>query len=184
MLAKISRSGGPGGRLPVSWPRNTGQIPIYYAHNLTQQPESAQGFTSRYWDAATSPLYPFGYGLSYTRFAYSNLRVSQPAVKVGQTVEVSVDVENSGGRAGDEVVQLYIHQQAGGASRPVRELKGFQRVALAPGEKKTVRFTLAKAEMSYWSPREKVWVQEPAAFDIWAGGDSTTTIHTTLQVSQ
>ena len=174
----------PGGKLPVTWPRNAGQIPIYYAHNLTQQPESSPRFTSRYWDVATSPLYPFGYGLSYTKFAYSNLRVSQQQAKVGQTVEVSVDVENTGGRAGDEVAQLYIHQQAGSASRPVRELKGFQRVALAPGETKTVRFTLGKAEMTYWSPQEKAWVQEPATFDVWVGGDSTATMHATLQVSQ
>jgi beta-glucosidase len=174
----------PGGKLPVTWPRTTGQIPIYYAHNLTHQPESAKGFTSRYWDAPTSPLYPFGYGLSYTTFAYANLRVSQPTAKLGQTVEVSVDVENTGGRAGEEVAQLYIHQQAGSASRPVRELKGFERVALAQGEKKTVRFTLGKAELTYWSPQEKAWVQEPATFDVWVGGDSTATLHTTLRVDQ
>jgi len=172
----------PGGKLPVTWPRSSGQIPIYYAHNLTQKPETAKDFTSRYWDMPTSPLYPFGYGLSYTTFAYSNLRVSKAQAKVGESVEVLVDVENTGRRAGEEVVQLYIHQRSGGAARPVRELKGFERVALASGEKKTVRFTLGKAELTYWSSAVKGWVQEPATFDVWAGGDSTATLATTFRV--
>src|SRR6185369_14413155 len=132
----------PGGKLPLTWPRNAGQIPIYYAHNLTQEPEAGKNFTSRYWDISTSPLYPFGYGLSYTTFSFSNLRVSKPEMKVGESVEVLVDVENTGRRAGDEVAQLYIHQRYGSSSRPVRELKGFERVAVAPGQKRTVRFTL------------------------------------------
>ena len=172
----------PGGKLPVTWPRSSGQIPIYYAHHLTQQPEGATGFTSRYWDMPTSPLYPFGYGLSYTTFAYSNLRVSRTEAKVGESIEVSVDVENTGRRAGDEVAQLYIHQRSGSASRPVRELKGFERITLAPGEKKTVRFPLGKAELTYWSSAVKGWVQEPATFDVWAGGDSSATLTTTFRV--
>lgn len=172
----------PGGKLPVTWPRSSGQIPIYYAHNLTQQPETAKDFTSRYWDLPTSPLYPFGYGLSYTTFAYSNLRVSKAEVKVSERFEVSVDVENTGRRSGEEVAQLYIHQRFGSASRPVRELKGFERVALAPGEKKTVRFTLGKSELTYWSSAVKGWVQEPATFDVWAGGDSAATLTTTFRV--
>ena len=172
----------PGGKLPITWPRSSGQIPIYYAHNLTQQPETARDFTSRYWDMPTSPLYPFGYGLSYTTFAYSNLRVSKAEAKVSESVEVSVDVENTGRKAGEEVAQLYIHQRAGSASRPVRELKGFERIALAPGEKKTVRFKLGKSELTYWSSAVKGWVQEPATFDVWAGGDSTATLTTTFRV--
>lgn len=172
----------PGGKLPITWPRSSGQIPIYYAHNLTQQPETAKDFTSRYWDMPTSPLYPFGYGLSYTTFAYSNLRLSKAEAKVSESVEVSVDVENTGRRAGEEVAQLYIHQRSGSASRPVRELKGFERIALAPGEKKTVRFTLGKSELTYWSSAVKGWVQEPATFDVWAGGDSTAKLTTTFRV--
>ena len=172
----------PGGKLPVTWPRSSGQIPIYYAHHLTQQPETAQGFTSRYWDMPTSPLYPFGYGLSYTTFAYSNLRVSKAEPKIGENLEVSVDVQNTGRRAGEEVAQLYIHQRSGSASRPVRELKGFERIAIAPGEKKTVRFTLGKPELTYWSSAVKGWVQEPATFDVWAGGDSAATLTTTFRV--
>ena len=170
----------PGGKLPVTWPRSSGQIPIYYAHNITQKPETAKDFTSRYWDMPTSPLYPFGYGLSYTTFAYSNLRVS----KAGESVEVLADVENTGRQAGEEVVQLYIHQRSGSASRPVRELKGFERIALARGEKKTVRFTLGKAELTYWSSAVKGWVQEPATFDVWTGGDSTATLTTTFRVGK
>jgi beta-glucosidase len=172
----------PGGKLPVTWPRSAGQIPIYYAHNLTQEPEAKKNFTSRYWDIPTSPLYPFGYGLSYTTFSFSNLRVNKPEMKVGESTEVSVDVENTGRRAGDEVAQLYIHQRYGSASRPVRELKGFERVALAPGEKRTVRFTLGRSELTYWSGAVKDWVQEPAVFDLWVGADSTAPLTTTLRV--
>jgi beta-glucosidase len=95
-----------------------------------------------------------------------------------------VDVENTGPRAGDEVAQLYIHQRAGSASRPVRELKGFERVALAPGEKKTVRFRLGKEELTYWSSAAKAWVQDAAAFDVWAGGDSTAPLATTFRVTR
>jgi len=172
----------PGGKLPITWPRNAGQIPIYYAHNLTQHPESAPDFKSRYWDIPTSPLYPFGYGLSYATFAYSNLRVNKPEAKLGEALEVSVDVENTGRRPGEEVAQVYIHQRAGSASRPVRELKGFERIALAPGEKRTVRFTLGRPELTYWSAAAKTWVLEPATFDLWAGGDSNASLATTFRV--
>ena len=172
----------PGGKLPVSWPRSVGQEPLYYDHNLTHLPETSPRFTSRYWDEASSPLYPFGYGLSYTTFAFSNLRLSAPQVRVGEPLQVSVDVRNTGARAGDEVVQLYIHQEAGSASRPARELKGFERVRLAPGEKKTVRFTLGRNELSFWSPQAKQWVEEAEPFDLWAGGDSTATLHASFNV--
>jgi beta-glucosidase len=173
----------PGGKLPVTFPRSVGQVPIYYAHNLTHQPETSPGFKSRYWDDLSSPLYPFGYGLSYTQFAFSNLQLSQPQVKLGQELKISVDVENTGDRAGDEVVQLYIHQRAGSASRPVRQLKGFERIALTPGEKKTVHFALGKEELSFWSTQEKKWLEEPENFDLWVGADSTATLHTSFKVN-
>jgi beta-glucosidase len=172
----------PGGKLPVTWPRSAGQIPIHYAHNLTQEPETKKTFTSRYWDIPTSPLYPFGHGLSYTTFSFSNLRVSKPEIKLGESTEVLVDVENTGRRAGDEVAQLYIHQRYGSASRPVRELKGFERITLAPGEKRTVRFTLGKSELTYWSGASKAWVQEPSVFDVWVGTDATATLATTVRL--
>jgi beta-glucosidase len=172
----------PGGKLPVSWPRSVGQVPVYYAHNLTQEPDTAPNFESRYWDAPSSPLYPFGYGLSYTKFAFSNLALSQSEVKVGGKFTVSVDVQNTGNRAGDEVVQLYIHQRAGSASRPERQLKGFERITLAPGEKKTVQFTLGPNELRYWSPQERRWVEEAENFDVWVGQDSTAKLHGTFKV--
>jgi beta-glucosidase len=174
----------PVGKLPITWPRSSGQIPIYYARNLTQEPENKPGFKSRYWDISTSPLYPFGYGLSYTSFSYSNLRVSKATAKLGEPVDVSVDVENTGRRAGEEVAQLYIHQRSGSASRPVRELKGFERVVLAPGEKKTVRFSLGKPELTYWSAATRGWVQDTATFEVWIGGDSTATLQTQFQITR
>ncbi len=162
----------PGGKLPVTFPRTVGQVPIYYAHTLTHQPENAPGFTSRYWDEKTSPLYPFGYGLSYTTFDVSNLKVKN------QTV--SADVKNTGTRTGDEVVQLYIHQRAGRASRPVRLLKGFERVTLAAGETKTVHFTLTDDDLSYWSAADRKFVRDPGDFDIWVGSDSSAQLHGVL----
>ena len=172
----------PGGKLPITWPRNGGQIPIYYAHNLTQAPETDPKFTSRYWDLPTSPQYPFGYGLSYTTFSYSNVKVSNANPKIGESVDVTADVQNSGSRAGDTVAQLYIHQQAGSASRPVRQLKGFERITLAPGEKKTVHFSLGKDELSYWSPSLRKWVEEPEQFDLWVGEDSTAKLHSAFKL--
>ncbi|MEJ2008154.1 MAG: beta-glucosidase BglX [Acidobacteriota bacterium] len=172
----------PGGKLPIDWPRGVGQVPVYYAHNLTQMPDTAPGFKSRYWDGLSSPLYPFGYGLSYTKFAVTHLVLDRNEVKIGEKLGVSVDVQNIGHVAGDEVVQLYIHQRAGSASRPERQLKGFERITLAPGEKKTVHFTLGRNELSFWSPQDKKWVEEPENFDVWVGEDSTAKLHGTFKV--
>jgi beta-glucosidase len=170
----------PGGKLPFTWPRDAGQIPIYYAHNTTQAPEN-QG--KRYWDEESTPLYPFGYGLSYSKFSFSNLKLSRTEIKAGETIDVSVDVENTGGATADEVTQLYIHQQYGSTSRPVRELKGFERLTLAGHEKKTVHFSLGNDELTYWSTATKSWVEEPAAFDVWAGGDSTAQLHANFTIA-
>jgi beta-glucosidase len=172
----------PSGHLPVSWPRSTGQLPLYYNHNLTQNPETNPDFKSRYWDISSLPLYPFGYGLSYTTFSFDNLKVT-PTAQTGKTIEVSTDVTNNGSRAGDAVVQLYIHQRAGSASRPIRQLKGFERVALEPGAKQTIHFTLGKDELQFWSPAEKKWVVEPEHFDLWVGQDSTATLHGEFQLT-
>ena len=174
----------PGGKLPISWPRTAGQEPIYYNHNLTHDPESSPRFTSRYWDLSTKPLYPFGFGLSYSTFKYANLRLSNDHMKSEQGTEVMVDVTNTGSVAGDTVAQVYIHQRAGSASRPVRELKGFRRIALKPGETQTLKFPLGKNELSFWSPQTKVWAVEPGAFDVWAGDDSTATLHSDLVVTE
>lgn len=173
----------PSGHLPVSWPRSSGQLPLYYSHNLTQAPETAPDFKSRYWDIASTPLYPFGYGLSYTTFAFENLKVT-PSAKVGGKIDVTADVTNSGTRAGDTVVQLYIHQRAGSASRPVRQLKGFERVSLEPGAKRTVHFTLGNDELQFWSPSLKKWVVEPEQFDVWVGGDSKADLHAEFRLTE
>jgi beta-glucosidase len=172
----------PGGKLPVSWPAVAGQEPLYYNHTRTHSPEDEAGFTSRYWDVDSKPLYPFGYGLSYSTFEFTNLRLSKTSIRPGEATEVAVDVKNTGAVAGDAVTQIYIHQQSGSASRPVRELKGFRRVALKPGETQTLRFPLGKEELEFWSPQTKQWAVEPSAFDVWAGGDSTATLHAALRV--
>ena len=174
----------PAGHLTVTWPRSSGQEPLYYNHNLTQRPEDAPDFTSRYWDVKSTPLYPFGYGLSYTTFSFDNLKVNQSEAKVGSTLDVSVDVTNSGSRAGDEVVQLYIHQRAGSASRPVRQLKGFQRINLAAGAKQTIHFKLGPDELQYWSPATKKWVVEAEQFDIWVGDNSQAQLHSEFRLTQ
>jgi beta-glucosidase len=174
----------PGGKLPVSWPRTAGTEPLYYNHNLTHDPEDRPGFASRYWDIDSKPLYPFGYGLSYTSFKFANLQLSKSSIGANGATEVSVDVTNTGSVAGDAVAQVYIHQQAGSASRPVRELKGFRRVALAPGETQTLKFPLGKEELQFWSPQTKVWAVEPGKFDVWAGDDSTASLKAELTVTQ
>jgi beta-glucosidase len=174
----------PGGKLPVSWPRSAGEEPLYYNHNLTHEPEYRPTFTSRYWDISSKPLYLFGYGLSYTSFRFDNLRLSKASMKAGEATEVSVDVTNTGSVAGDAVAQVYIHQRFGSASRPVRELKGFRRVALKPGETQTLKFTLGKDELQFWSPQTKVLAVEPSIFDVWAGDDSAATLHAELAVSK
>jgi len=155
----------PGGKLPFTWPRSEGQIPINYSHNTTQAPEE-QG--KRYWAEESTPLYPFGFGLSYSKFSFSNLKVA------GRIV--TAQVENTGTVAADEVAQLYIHQKYGGASRPVRELKGFERVTHAPHERKTVGFEVKDDDLKYWSAAKKAWVLESSMFDVWVGADSTATL--------
>lgn len=172
----------PGGKLPVCFPCSGSHAPLYYARTLTHLPENSGRYVSRYWDSPTTPLYPFGFGLSYTTFAFSNLKVSSAQVKVGESVTVSVDVTNSGKVAGDEVAQLYIHQKWGSDSRPMRELKGFERVTLEPGETKTVIFPLGPDELQYWSTNAGQWIQDAAEFDIWVGADSLAILHSALEV--
>ena len=175
----LSGDANPGGKLPVAWPLTIGQIPINYARNLTQIPEAPN---TRYWDGSSAPLYPFGYGLSYSTFSVSNLHLATPTVHAGSTVQVSIDVQNTSNRAGDEVVQLYTHQRAGSASRPVRELKGFLRVSLAPHETRTVTLPLNTKDLGFWSPQTHHWSMEPGTFDLWAGTDETATNHTTFNL--
>ena len=172
----------PGGKLPVTFPRKAGHAPLYYARDLSHQPEDSPMYRSRYWDGPTTPLYPFGFGLSYTTFSITNLKVAAPQAKLGSSVTVTADVTNTGTRVGDEVVQLYIHQKAGSDSRPIRELKGFERLTLKPGETKTVSFILGPAELGYWSTSAGKWIQEAEAFDVWVGADSMAALHAEFAV--
>ncbi|MCO5213392.1 MAG: beta-glucosidase BglX [Caldilinea sp.] len=174
----------PGGKLPVTFPRSGGHAPLYYARTLTHLPEESPRYRSRYWDSPTTPLYPFGFGLSYTTFEFSNLQVSAPQVRKGESLTVRVDVANTGQVAGDEVAQLYIHQKWGSDSRPLRELKGFERITLQPGETKTVTFVLGPDELTYWSANAGQWIQDAAAFDIWVGGDSLASLHAEFLVTE
>ena len=171
----------PGGKLPFTWPRNVGQVPLFYSHTLSHSPERQD---KRYWDEESTPLFPFGFGLSYATFRFSNLQLSNSQIPRGENVEVAVEVENTSDVAGDEVVQLYIHQQYGSSSRPVRELKGFRRIALQAHEKKTVKLLLTKDNLTYWTSATKSWTQDASKFDVWAGGDSAATLHSTFAVVQ
>ena len=170
----------PGGKLPFTWPRDVGQLPIFYGHNTTQAPEN-QG--KRYWDEESTPLYPFGYGLSYSRFRFSNLKLSKSQSKPGETIVVTFDVENTGNVLADEVAQLYIHQQSGSASRPVRELKGFERITLPAHGSTSIQMTLGKDELSYWNSSKKDWVTESATFDVWVGDNSDAALHANFTVA-
>ncbi|WP_458388997.1 glycoside hydrolase family 3 N-terminal domain-containing protein [Sphingomonas sp. F9_3S_D5_B_2] len=170
LLGKVS----PGGKLPVSIPRSVGQLPVYYNHKAT----SRRGYLFD----STQPLYPFGYGLSYTRFDISAPRVLTPAIAGNQPARVEVDVANTGSRAGDEVVQLYVHDDEASVTRPVIELKRFQRLTLQPGERRTITFTLDPADLALWNPDMKQ-VVEPGTFTISAGPNSVDLKSTKLTVT-
>jgi beta-glucosidase len=169
---------GPSGKLTAGWPRMEGQIPVYYSHKNTGRPWEGAGtaqfgepFKSRYVDAPNEPLFPFGYGLSYTTFAYRDLHVETPIVPADGTLTVSAVVENTGARAGVEVAQLYVRDLVGSVTRPVKELKGFQRITLEPGQAERVRFELPAADLAFVGLEMRRSV-EPGAFKVWIGPDS------------
>lgn len=170
----------PGGKLPFSWPRHVGQLPMFYSQRKSHSPDSEN---KRYWNEESDPLFHFGYGLSYVSFEFSNLRLHQSTIKVSETLEIYVDLTNTGAYSADEVAQLYIHQRYGSTCRPARELKGFKRVKLLPGEKQTLIFRLGPEELRYWSSSEHQWVQESSEFDLWVGSDSNAELHTVFSVS-
>ena len=172
----------PGGKLPVTWPRTVGQVPIYYNHMNTGRPPDANNrYTSKYLDVPWTPQFPFGYGLSYTQFKITNLQLSAQRIRTSGNLTVTVDVENVGKRPGDEVVQLYIRDLAASMTRPVKELKGFQRVTLQPGEKKHLEFVLGPEHLGFWN-REMRFVVEPGEFRVMVGPNSDDLIETKFAV--
>jgi beta-glucosidase len=172
----------PGGKLPVTFPLSVGQIPIYYNHKNTGRPTDVNNkYTSKYLDVPVTPLYPFGFGLSYTQFRISDLRLSARSIPAGGRLTASVEVENTGKREGDEVVQLYLRDVASSRTRPVRELKGFERITLLPGEKRRVTFTLTPAELGFYN-REMRFVVEPGEFKVFVGNSSTGGLEASFEV--
>ena len=162
----------PSGRLPVTFPRSVGQVPFYYNHKNTGRPaDDTSKYTSRYMDIPSSPLFPFGYGMSYTTFDYSGLTVSPVSVDSSGTVAVAVHVRNSGRRAGEEVVQLYVRQEVGSLTRPVMELKQFRKIALAPGESRLVAFALPVRDLRMYDAAMRR-VVEPGRFTVYVGTNS------------
>jgi beta-glucosidase len=169
----------PGGRLPFSWPRSVGQVPLIYARLTSHHPSTSH---QRYWEEESTPLYPFGFGLSYGEVAYSNLTLSAAQIGLNDAVEATVELHNTSSRTVEEVAQLYLHQRYGRAARPVRELKAFQRVTLHPGETRTLRFEIPAVARRYWSTADGTYVLDEAPFDVWVGGASTADLHAEFAV--
>jgi beta-glucosidase len=168
----------PSGKLPVSFPRSVGQIPVYYNHKSTGRPiADSDRFTSRYLDVPNTPLYAFGYGLSYASFKYDNLRLSSASIAKNQNIRVTIDVENTGKRTADEIVQLYVQDEVASIARPVEELKGFRRITLRPGEKQSVGFTLTTDDLSFYGQSMQKIV-EPGEFKVFVGGNSVDLLET------
>jgi beta-glucosidase len=170
----------PSGHLPLSWPRSVGQIPVYYNHKNTGRPSAPDRWHTGYLDMTNEPLYPFGYGLTYTKFKYSSLKAESPVSKDG-TLHVRAEIENTGKREGTEVVQLYVHDRVAPTSRPVRELKGFERVTLAPGEHKSVEFTVKARDLGSYDP-EMHWIVPSGTYDVWVAPDAVSGVAGTFEV--
>ncbi|HVG37817.1 MAG TPA: beta-glucosidase BglX, partial [Pyrinomonadaceae bacterium] len=171
----------PGGKLPVTFPRAVGQVPLYYNHKRTGRPPTDQKYTSKYLDALVTPLYPFGYGLSYTQFRLANLQLSARSIGPAGSMTVSVEVENTGARAGDEVVQLYVRDVEASVTRPVKELKGFSRVSLRPGEKRRLTFQLTPEHLGFYN-QDMRFLVEPGTFNITVGTDSASGLESSIEV--
>jgi len=163
----------PSGKLTTSFPRTTGQVPIYYNHKNSGRPENdTLHFTSKYIDVENTPLFPFGYGLSYTSFAYSQLDLSSRTLMEGGSLIVNATVKNAGNRFGEEIVQMYVRDEVASVTRPVKELKGFQKIALGPGESKRVQFILTAEQLKFYD-RDMKWTIEPGTFQVFVGPNSS-----------
>jgi beta-glucosidase len=164
----------PSGKLPMTFPRHIGQLPIYYNYKNTGRPvmnEPESVFWSHYMDQPNTPLYPFGYGLSYTQFAYTNMTLSSNSFSKNGKIEVSVTVKNTGKVKGKEVVQWYIRDLVGSYTRPVKELKGFAMVELEPNQSQQVTFTIDEKTIQYYTANGK-WEAEPGDFKVFVGTNS------------
>lgn len=187
----------PSGKLPVTFPKTVGQVPLYYNHKNTGRPANEQnwtaidkipeeavqhslGNTSHYLDAGFKPLFPFGYGLSYTTFEYSTIELSSPSIGVNEELIVSAQIQNTGSREAQEVVQLYIRDRAGSVTRPVKQLKGFQKINLKAGEQQKVDFSLKAEDLSFFNGTS--YVVEPGAFDVWIGTNSEEGLHAQFSI--
>lgn len=173
----------PAGRLPITFPRNVGQVPIYYAHkNTGRPPREEERYSSKYLDVSWKPLYAFGHGLSYTSFRYDGLRLSQKKIPANGTQQVEVTVTNTGDRAGDEVVQLYLRDDVASITRPVKQLRGFRRVHLQAGQSETLTFTLTANDLAFYGADMKR-VVEPGSFTVFAGGNSVDNLEAKFEVT-
>ena len=190
----------PSGKLPVTFPRMVGQIPIYYAQKNTGKPATAESFvhiddiaanapqtsfgmSAMHLDAGFTPLFPFGFGLSYSEFAYQDIRTSADMIQMGSRVQISADVTNHGDFTAEEVVQLYIRDLVGSVTRPIKELKGFQRVRLKPGQCKTVSFDIHSDDLAFYK-RDMQLGAEPGQFHAWIGGSSDTGLKTQFSIGK
>jgi beta-glucosidase len=171
----------PSGRLPVTIPRSVGQIPLYYNHRNTGRPPSAEKYTSKYLDVPVTPRYPFGFGLSYTTFAYRDLKLGAARVGQSDTLRVSVMVTNTGAREGTTVVQLYVRDEVASVTRPVRELKAFRRATLKPGESRAVELQVTVRDLAFWGP-DRRFVVEPGTFRVFVGPNSAEGLEAAFEV--
>ncbi|MPT32792.1 MAG: beta-glucosidase BglX [Chryseobacterium sp.] len=173
----------PSGKLPISFPRNVGQVPIYYNHYNTGRPANSENnvFWSHYSDVEKTPLFPFGHGLSYTKFDYRDLTINKKIFSVGEPINLSVSVTNTGSVDGKEVVQLYIRDVSGSISRPVKELKGFELIALKKGDQRTIRFTLTKEDLGYYDNGGN-YLLEPGMFKVFVGTNSDQLLETEFEL--
>jgi len=174
----------PSGKLVATFPRSIGQIPVYYNMKNTGRPFDANNkYTSKYLDIPNTPLYPFGFGLSYTTFIYSNLRLDKTKFGFSDSLRVFADVMNSGKRDGEEVVQLYVRDLVGSLTRPVKELKGFKKISLKAGESKTVVFTLKSDDLAFYNQR-MIRQAEPGSFKLYVGGNSVDCLETRFELAR
>ena len=171
----------PSGHLPLSWPRSVGEIPTYYNHKNTGRPSAPDRWHTGYLDQSATPLFPFGFGLTYTTFKYSNLKTEHSTTARDGTLRVTAEIENTGKREATEVVQLYVHDRVAPTSRPVRELKGFQRITLAPSERKTVEFTVRANDMGSYDLAMH-WIVPAGTYDVWVAPDSASGVQGTFEV--